>query len=125
MNPLQTNTPARPERDVPTIQPLVDVAEDASGLTLLVDMPGVPKDAIELHLEGNALSISGDIAATAIDGLAPIYSELNIGRYRRAFTLSRELDTTRIEATGKDGVLRLRIPKLQRAQPRRIEVHGV
>ncbi len=53
-----------------------------------------------------------------------IYAELPMGRYRRAFTLSPELDATRVEATGKDGVLRLRIPKTQQAQPRRIEVRN-
>lgn len=122
MNELQTN----PQRatEMPTLQPLVDVFEDATGLTLLVDMPGVPKDAIELRVEGDSLSIVGDIAAANVDGLQPSYAEVQAGRYRRAFTLSRELDATRIEASGKDGVLRLRIPKTERAQPRRIEIRS-
>lgn len=124
MNQVQASTPAR-RADSPTLQPNVDVLEDASGLTLLVDLPGVPKDAIELKLEGDALSISGDIAAPAYDGVQPIYAEVAAGRYRRAFTLSRELDASRIEASGKDGVLRLRIPKTERAQPRRIEVRAI
>jgi HSP20 family molecular chaperone IbpA len=122
MNELQTTAPRRPTG--PALQPHVDVLEDATGLTLLVDMPGVPKDAIELKLEGDALSISGDIVADTIPELQPVYTELSASRYQRAFTLSRELDASRIEASGRDGVLRLRIPKTERAQPRRIEVRA-
>jgi HSP20 family protein len=120
MNQVPTNVKRSPE--LPTLQPLVDVLEDATGLTLLVDMPGVAKDAIELKIEGDALSISGDVVLPGIDALQPLYAEVHAGRYRRAFTLSRELDASRVEATGKDGVLRLRIPKTERAQPRRIDV---
>lgn len=122
MNEMQATTARRPAG--PTLQPLVDVLEDATGLTLLVDMPGVRKDAIELKLEGDALSISGDIVADSVPGLQPVYTEIAAGRYQRAFTLSRELDASRIEASGRDGVLQLRIPKTERAQPRRIEVRA-
>jgi HSP20 family protein len=122
MNELQTKV--KREADVPTLLPQVDVLEDATGLTLLVDMPGVAKDAIELKIEGDALTIGGDISAPSPEGLEPVYAEVQVARYRRAFTLSRELDAGRIEATGKDGVLRLRIPKTQAAQPRRIEVRS-
>jgi HSP20 family protein len=122
MNELQSTATRRPAG--PTLNPHVDVLEDASGLTLLVDMPGVPKDAIELKLEGDALSIGGDIVADSVPGLQPVYTELAAARYQRAFTLSRELDASRIEASGRDGVLRLRIPKTERAQPRRIEVRS-
>lgn len=122
MNELQTVPARRPAG--PALQPHVDVLEDATGLTLLVDLPGVPKDAIELKLEGDALSISGEISAAAIPELQPVYTELAAARYQRAFTLSRELDASRIEASGRDGVLRLRIPKTERAQPRRIEVRA-
>ena len=122
MNEVQVKPPRADE--LPTLQPHVDVIEDATGLTLLVDMPGVAKDAIELKLEGDALSITGELAGLNIDGLQPIYAEVTAGRYRRAFTLSRELDASRIEASGKDGVLQLRIPKTERAQPRRIEVRS-
>jgi HSP20 family protein len=124
MNMNEVQGGALRRNDAPTLQPHVDVLEDATGLTLLIDMPGVAKDAIELKLEGDALSIGGEITAAMGEGLQPIYAEVAAGRYRRAFTLSRELDASRIEASGKDGVLRLRIPKTERAQPRRIEVRS-
>lgn len=104
------------------VLPAVDVFEDASGITLLADMPGVPKDMLELKVEGDSLLIEGSVWPRTPDGLEAIYAEVRVPRYRRSFTLSRELDTTRIEANLKDGVLKLRIPKQAHAQPRRIPV---
>jgi len=106
------------------VLPAVDVFEDASGITLLADMPGVPKEQLELKVEGDTLSIEGSVHSHTPDGLEAVYAEVRVPRYRRSFTLSRELDTGRIEANLKDGVLRLRIPKAAHAQPRRIEVQA-
>lgn len=104
------------------VLPAVDVFEDAAGITLLADMPGVAKEQLELHVEGDALLIEGHAQPRTPEGLEPLYAEVRVPRYRRSFTLSRELDTARIEANLKDGVLRLRIPKQAHAQPRRIAV---
>ena len=106
------------------VLPAVDVFEDASGITLLADMPGVPKDQLELKVEGDALLIEGGVQALTPEGLEAVYAEVCVPRYRRSFTLSRELDTARIEANLKDGVLTLRIPKQAHAQPRRIAVNA-
>ena len=86
------------------------------------DMPGVPKDLLELKVGGDALLIEGGVQALTPEGLEAVYAEVRVPRYRRSFTLSRELDTARIEANLKDGVLTLRIPKQAHAQPRRIAV---
>ena len=102
--------------------PAVDVFEDAAGITLLADMPGVPKEQLELKIEGETLLIEGSMQPRTPDGMEAIYAELRAPRYRRSFALSRELDTTRIDANLKDGVLTLRIPKQAHAQPRRIAV---
>ena len=104
------------------VLPAVDVFEDAAGITLLADMPGVPKEQLELKVEGESLLIEGGVQPRTPDGLEAIYAELRVPRYRRSFSLSRELDSTRIEANLKDGVLTLRIPKQAHAQPRRIAV---
>ena len=104
------------------VLPAVDVFEDAGGITLLADMPGVPKDQLELKVEGDALLIEGGVQQLTPEGLEAVYAEVRVPRYRRSFTLSRELDTGRIEANLKDGVLILRIPKQAHAQPRRIAV---
>src|SRR5688572_8428681 len=102
--------------------PAVDVFEDESGITVLADMPGVPKEALEIKVEGDALLIEGAVQPATPEGLEAVYAELRTGRFRRTFALSRELDTARIDAGLKDGVLKLRIPKMAHAQPRRIQV---
>lgn len=104
------------------VLPAVDVFEDAAGITLLADMPGVPRDQLELKIEGDALLIEGGVRRLTPEGLEAVYAEVRVPRYRRSFTLSRELDTARIQANLKDGVLTLRIPKQAHAQPRRIDV---
>jgi HSP20 family protein len=104
--------------------PRVDVLEDDSGITLLADLPGVPKDQLELKVEGDTLWIEGVVAQALPERLEAVYAEVRVPRYRRAFTLSRELDGGRIDANLKDGVLQLRIPKQAHAQPRRIPVQA-
>ena len=104
------------------VLPAVDVFEDESGITLLADMPGVPKDQLELKIECDALLVEGGVRPLTPEGLEAVYAEVRVPRYRRSFTLSRELDTAHIEANLKDGMLKLRIPKRAHAQPHRIAV---
>jgi HSP20 family molecular chaperone IbpA len=106
------------------VLPAVDVFEDASGITLLADMPGVPKEHLEVKVEGDALLIEGRVQQPTPEGLEAVYAEIRVPRFRRTFTLSRELDTARVEAHLKDGVLTLRIPKQAHAQPRRIAINS-
>lgn len=73
--------------------PAVDVFEDSSGITLVADIPGVPKEQLDLKVEGDALLIEGGVQQPTPDGLEAVYAEVRIPRYRRRFTLSRELDT--------------------------------
>jgi HSP20 family molecular chaperone IbpA len=114
---------AAPEQQsLRAVLPAVDVFEDDAGITLLADLPGVPKEQLELKVEGDALLIEGGVQPRTPDGLEAIYAEVRVPRYRRSFTLSRELDSSRVEANLKDGVLTLRIPKQAHAQPRRIAV---
>lgn len=127
-----TTTMTRTERDETAsrqrndggsyLLPRVDVIEDSHGITLLADMPGVPREKLDIQVEGNSLTIAGEIALLAPQGLNATFAEVRAARYRRGFALSRELDAQAIDAQLKDGVLRLRIPKLAEAQPRRIEV---
>ncbi len=112
------------EQEQRAVLPAVDVFEDAAGITLLADMPGVSKERLELRVEGDSLSIEGSVAPQTPEGLEPVYAEVRVPRFRRSFTLSRELDSQKIEANLKDGVLTLRIPKQAYAQPRRIEVRA-
>lgn len=108
-----------------TAQPAVEILEDGAGITLLADMPGVPREKLDVRLDGETLVIEGEVAVASPDGMRGLWAEVNVPRYRRSFTLSRELDAARIEAGMKDGVLTLRIPKQAHAQPRRIAVSTV
>jgi HSP20 family molecular chaperone IbpA len=119
-NELTTTQPA--ESYQRPVLPAVDIFEDAGGITLLADMPGVSKDRLEVKLDGDNLSIEGRVELDAPLEMRALWAEVNVPRFRRTFTLSRELDAGRIEANLKDGVLALRVPKQAQAQPRRIEV---
>lgn len=104
------------------LMPPVDVFEDAAGITLYADMPGVPKDRLALHVEADTLTIEGEVALEIPDGMEATHAEVSQPRYRRVFTLSRELDSEKVAAEFSQGVLKLRIPKAEHAQPRRIEI---
>lgn len=109
-------------QDTQALTPRVDVLEDETGITLLADMPGVARESLEVKVENDSLLLEGAVSAETPQAMEPTYAEVRVPRYRRTFTLSRELDTSRIEAQLKDGVLKLRIPKQEQAQPRRISV---
>lgn len=104
--------------------PPVDVIEDAAGITLYADLPGVPKDKLSLQLDADTLSIEGELVLAMPEGMAASHAEVNLPRYRRTFTLSRELDSEHAVAEFNDGVLKLRIPKAAHAQPRKIEIQA-
>ncbi len=110
------------DRDQPAMTPRVDVLEDGTGITLIADLPGVSREALDIHVEGDSLTIEGQVSPATPEAMEATYAEVRVPRYRRMFTLSRELDGGRIEAQLKDGVLRLRIPKQEHAQPRRVQV---
>jgi HSP20 family molecular chaperone IbpA len=104
------------------LTPLVDVIEDANGITVFADLPGVPKEKLEVHVEADTLTIEGEISLTVPEGMEATHVEVARPRYRRAFTLSKELDAAKVGAEFSQGVLKLRIPKAEHAQPRRIQV---
>ncbi|HMC17195.1 MAG TPA: Hsp20/alpha crystallin family protein [Albitalea sp.] len=113
------NTPTAP----PLIPP-VDVTEDDSGITLLADLPGATRETLSIDVNGDTLTLEASLGLEQPQGLQPVYAEIRSARYRRSFTLSRELDSAHIDATLKDGVLSLRVPKLEQAKPRRIQVRA-
>ena len=109
-------------RDQPFVVPPVDVFENESGITLLADLPGVSRDRLGVRVDGESLVIEATASTSGPQEMQLVYGEAQYPSYRRQFTLSRELDASRIEAALKDGVLRLTIPKLEEAKPRRIDV---
>jgi len=106
------------------LTPPVDVIEDSGGITLYADLPGVSRDKLGLHVASDTLTIEAESALSVPEGLESSHTEVGLARFRRVFTLSKELDTAAISAELKQGVLKLRIPKAQHAQPRRIEIQA-
>jgi len=114
------NSPAN--RATPVLVPPVDIVEDAAGITLLADLPGVDRKDLSIGVDGRTLTIEAPLGLGEVNSLVSLHAEVRANRYRRSFELSGELDTNAIDAGLNDGVLTLRIPKLERAKPRRIEV---
>lgn len=109
-------------RSEPALLPPVDVIEDASGITLYADLPGVPKDKLSLQVETDSLTIEGEAVLSTPVGMTIGHAEVAAPRYRRVFTLSKELDSENVSAEFTNGVLKLRIPKAVHAQPRKIDI---
>jgi HSP20 family protein len=120
-----TNRPVASNEQVPEqrhVVPPVDVFENEEAITLLADLPGVPRDQLHVRVDGDNLVLEATAATAGPQDMQLVYGELQCPAFRRQFTLSRELDASRIEAQLRDGVLRLTIPKAEEARPRRIQV---
>jgi HSP20 family protein len=125
MNTRTKDSTRDTERDLENLAallPPVDICEDETGFTLTADLPGVSKERLGVKVNGDNLLIEGDVSVPAPQDMELLYAEIVATSYRRSFTLSRELDASKIEANLKDGVLKLRIPKAEEARPRRIDI---
>jgi HSP20 family molecular chaperone IbpA len=124
---MSEKTAATQETQTPQTEaallPPVDVIEDRTGITLYADLPGVTKDQLNLRVEAETLTIEGQLDLTLPEGMEASHAEVSLPRYRRVFTLSRELDTEKVSAEFNQGVLTLRIPKTEQAQPRKIAIN--
>jgi HSP20 family protein len=114
--------PAEQTRPGLVFTPAVDIYESDSKLTLIADMPGVAADGISIDLRDGVLTITGDVTPWEKGDVDNVLVEFGIGKYYRQFTLSEAIDQERIEAQLKDGVLKLALPKMEKAQPRKITV---
>lgn len=112
----ETTVPAR------IYLPSTDIFETEEALTVVMEMPGVDKGNVDVNVENNVLKIDGRIDFSNYEGLQPVYTEYNIGHYRRSFNLPSRIDRNRISAEMKDGVLQVVLPKAEEAKPRRISV---
>lgn len=99
-----------------------DIYETADALNVVLEMPGVEKDNVEIRVEDGILSVQGSLDLSKYKGLQPLYTEYNVGHYARSFQLSSKVDQSKISAEMKDGVLTLKLPKAEEAKPRTIQV---
>lgn len=104
------------------VSPPVDIFEDAEGITLKADIPGVSKDRLNIEVDKDTLLVEGRAHIDMPKGMEAYHADVRSTRYRRSFALSGELETSKIDASLKDGVLSLRIPKRAEVRPRKIDV---
>lgn len=103
-----------------TLRPPVDVFESGDGITLWADMPGVSRERLNLRVDGTSLLLEGAMEFPVGQNMEAVYADVRSTLYRCSFVLSNELDTSRIDASLKDGVLMVRIPKRAELRPRKI-----
>lgn len=117
--------PAAPTAYEPApLVPPVDIVEDAEGITLKADLPGVAREDLSVDIDGDSLTIEGEVKLGEPARMQPLYAEVRVARYRRAFVLGPDLDSDNVEASIRNGVLTLRLPKREAAKPRRIAVRA-
>jgi HSP20 family protein len=102
--------------------PSTDIFESDDVLTIVMEMPGVDREDVDVNVENGVLRVEGRLDFSKYEGMQPVYTEYNIGHYRRSFSLSSKVDQDRISAQMQDGVLTLLLPKAEEAKPRRISV---
>ena len=112
----ETTVPAR------VFLPNADIYETANELKVVLEMPGVEKNNVEINLEDGVLHVEGRLDLSKYEGLQPLYTEYNVGHYARSFQLSSKIDQGKIAAEMKNGVLSLTLPKAEEAKPRTIQV---
>jgi HSP20 family protein len=116
-----TNVQRREKTDM-SLRPRVDIFEDAEGITLVADMPGVSRDGLDLQVDKDSLTIEGEVRIDTPEGMEALYADVRSTRYQRSFALSGELAVDQIDASLKDGVLIVHIPKRAEVKPRKVEV---
>jgi HSP20 family protein len=104
--------------------PTTDIFETEDALTVVMELAGVEKQAIDVNVENDVLRIDARIDFTKYEGLEPLYTEYNVGHFARSFALSNKIDQQQINAQLDDGVLTLTLRKVKEAQPRRIAIGG-
>jgi HSP20 family molecular chaperone IbpA len=114
--PQETTVPAR------FYQPNTDIFEDEGSLTVVMEMPGVQKGNVGITIEKNVLDVEGKIDFSPYEDLEPLYTEYNVGHYKRSFSLSSKIDQSKISAEMDDGLLTLVLPKAEEAKPRTIKI---
>jgi HSP20 family protein len=112
----ETTIPAR------VFLPNADIYETSSDLQVVLEMPGIEKNNVDIRVEDGVLHVEGRLDLSKYSGLQPLYTEYNVGHYARSFQLSSKIDQTKIAAEMKDGVLSLTLPKVEEAKPRTIQI---
>lgn len=106
------------------LAPPVDIFENRQGITLYADLPGVPREKLDVRVQDGTLTVDAELMVPTPPGLRLQHGEVRHPHFSRTFVLSPDFDASRIDAQLRDGVLKLTIPRRDEAKPRRIEVHA-
>ena len=120
--PESSSPQGRLESSVIVQTPPIDIYEAADGLILEADLPGAAEDAVAIHLEDSILTLRAEARRNLPDDAEPLHEEFPFARYQRTFILNDEVDRSKISAVLRNGVLRLTLPRAERAKTRRIEI---
>jgi HSP20 family molecular chaperone IbpA len=120
----EVTTPAEQTTPGTVFTPQVDIFETEKDITMLADIPGVKSEKLNIDLRDNVLTITGDIEPVEGSGEEDVLIEYETGRFYRQFTLSEVIDQNKIDANLADGVLRLTLPKVEKATPRKIAIRA-
>jgi HSP20 family molecular chaperone IbpA len=118
----ETSQAAEPTKPGRVFAPAVDIFETEREITLVADIPGVAPENLDIDLRDNTLTLAGDVADPEGVGEEDVFREYYTGKYFRQFSLSEVIDQAKIDAKLNDGVLRLTLPKVEKATPRKITV---
>lgn len=105
-------------------RPDVDIVERKDEFVVTADLPGVDGNTVSVKLEDGVLAIDAELATQPDPAWTPLYAEYRTGGYHREFRLTDAIDTERIQAAMRDGVLELKLPKTERHRPRQISVQA-
>lgn len=120
----EAQTPVEMERtrERTVFVPRTDIYEQSDALVLVANMPGVDENSVDINVDRRVLTVTGRVAPEPVEKHRLIYEEYETGDFERSFTLTEEVDVGKIEATVRNGVLRLVLPKSEAAKPRKIAV---
>jgi len=115
---------SKDEKTIPVryFVPTTDIFETEDALTVVMEVPGADRDAVDVSVENDVLKVEAKIDPVKYEGMEPLYTEYNVGHFARSFTLSNKIDQQNISAQLQDGVLTLTLKKANEAIPRRIAV---
>lgn len=110
------------QRSLTPLVPPVDIIENGDGITVRADLPGVSREDLSIGVDGDTLTVEATMSLGESANVQPVYAEVRVAKLKRSFVLSRDLDTEKIGASVRNGVLTLHVPKRDQAKPRRIEI---
>ena len=104
--------------------PAVDIVETPEGITLRADLPGVSKEGLSINIDGDTMTVEGTVTLGESANVQPLYAEVRVAQFRRSFVLGADLDSEKVDAGIRNGVLTINLTKREQAKPRKISVRS-